>query len=429
MKTKEKKQKVKKTPKQKFMKFLKVLGIIALVIVVIIGICAALNAIGNASNRNFVRTIAPVKYDEQLEPEKDAEGNYTFVTDRDFKVMQLTDVHIGAGIMCAKKDSLAINAVAAMVSEEKPDLVIVTGDMSYPVPFQAGTFNNRSSAVIFAELMERLGVYWAPAFGNHDTEAYSFFSREYLSKMYMEYPHCLLQTGPDEVDGFCNYVINVKKTTGEITQSLFMLDSHSYVDNDYFGILWKYDTIHENQVQWYENTLKSLQQRNGGVMPKSLAFFHIPLPEYRTAWEELVGNKFKDTDNVKYIYGMVGENAGDVAGVFCSEHNYGFFDKAEELGSTKGIFCGHDHLNNFCLDYKGIKLCYGYSVDYLAYPGIIKFGLQRGCTIIDIRPDGSFDNHLENYYQDKYVPVRDKGEVSFDDMKEDIPLKSADAKF
>ena len=35
---------------------------------------------------------------------------------------------------------MALNAVAAMVTAEKPDLVIVTGDIAYPVPFQAGTF-------------------------------------------------------------------------------------------------------------------------------------------------------------------------------------------------------------------------------------------------------------------------------------------------
>ena len=71
-------------------------------------------------------------------------------------------------------------------------------------------------------------------------------------------------------------------------------------------------------------------------------------------------------------------------------------------------------MNNFSVDYKGIRLTYGYSIDYLAYIGIMKYGAQRGCTIIDISPDGSFDTHLENYYQDKYRPEKDKEQVSMD---------------
>lgn len=48
------------------------------------------------------------------------------------------------------------------------------------------------------------------------------------------------------------------------------------------------------------------------------------------------------------------------------------------------------------------RVPYGYSIDYLAYADIEDFGLQRGCSIITIKPDGSFDSHIENYYQDKY---------------------------
>lgn len=402
--------KTKKTPKERFKVFLKVILIILLVIALICAALASVTAIGIKSNSNFIQSIETVSYDKQLEPTLDDNGFYSFTTDRDFKVIQLTDVHIGAGFMSIKKDSMAINAVAAMLTAEKPDLVIVTGDIAYPVPFQAGTFNNKSSAKLFAELMEKLGIYWCPVFGNHDTEAYSFFSREEISEFYSKdiYPHCLFQAGPSEVDGFGNSIINVRNSIGEITQSLIMLDSHSYVDNDYFGIMWKYDTIHKNQVEWYEETMNSLKTENNNIMPKSLAFFHIPAPEYKDAWNEYKQNNFQDTENVKYIYGKAGETDYSV---YTSEYNYGFFDKAMELGSTQGIFCGHDHLNNFSIDYKGIKLNYGYSIDYLAYAGIMKFGLQRGCTVINISPDGSYESHLENYYQEKYKSVNEKEKV------------------
>lgn len=412
-----KKEKTKRTPKQKAKIALNIIICIILIIAIISGVFAITNMVSVKANKNFIEQINNVEYDNQLVPEIDnATGYYTFTTDRDFKAMQLTDVHIGAGFMSTKKDSMAINAVAAMISEEKPDLVLVTGDIAYPVPFQAGTFNNKNGAVEFAQLMEELGVYWCLSFGNHDTEAYSFFSRESISKIYSDkekYPHCLFQTGPENVDGCGNYFVNVKNTNGEITQSFIMVDSHSYIDNDYFGIMWKYDCVHENQIKWYENEINKLTEINNGKVPKSLIFYHIPPIEMKNAYEQYKENGYKDTDDVKYIYGKAGEQN---AAIYTSQKNYGLFEKCLELGSTQGMFFGHDHLNNVSLDYKGIKLTYGFSIDYLAYSGISKYGAQRGCTIITVKPDGSFESKLENYYQEKYASAKAKETVSMDDM-------------
>ena len=58
------------------------------------------------------------------------------------------------------------------------------------------------------------------------------------------------------------------------------------------------------------------------------------------------------------------------------------FDTALELGSTSGFFCGHDHYNNASIEYKGIRLTYGMSIDYLAMPGIEKETKQRGAELI-----------------------------------------------
>ena len=416
-----KKVKEKKTPKQRAKKAGKVLLIIVLVIALIVCAITIINTVTVKSERSFVNnSVKAVAYDEQLKPELADDGHYTFTTDRDFKVLQLTDVHIGSGFLSNKKDLMALNAVTAMVTAEKPDLVVVTGDVGYPVPYQAGTINNKSDAVTFASLMEKLGVYWCMVYGNHDTELYSLHDREYISKNVYgdkeKYPHCLFQSGPEDVDGYCNYVVNIKNTKGELTQSLFLFDSHSYTDGDYLGIMWKYDTVHKNQVEWYKNTVKALADENNGVTPKSLAFFHIPPIEMNDAYIELKKNDFKDTENVKFKYGKIAES-GEI--ICSSKYNYGLFDAFKE-NETQGVFFGHDHLNNLSVNYKGIQLTYGLSIDYLAYSGIYKYGLQRGCTVITVKPDGSFDNVKENYYQDKYKAVNKKESVVLDrEMSED----------
>lgn len=156
--------------------------------------------------------------------------------------------------------------------------------------------------------MEHLGVYWTVAFGNHDTEAYSYYSREQISDFYGNsgFKYCLFQKGPDDVDGYGNQVINVKNSKGILTQSLYIFDSHSYTDGDFLGMMWKYDNIHENQVQWYRDNVNLMNKQNNERLKelglpensdvKSLAFFHIPLTEQRDAWYEYMANGFKDTE-------------------------------------------------------------------------------------------------------------------------------------
>ena len=256
-----------------------------------------------------LENIEQVKIENQLVPVEDENGYWTFTTDRDFKVLHLTDIHIGAGWMCHGKDLKALNAVAAMVTAEKPDLVIVTGDIAYPVPPQAGTDDNLASAKMFANLMEKLGVYWTVTFGNHDTEIYSDYDRAEIAEFYENggFKYCLFKSGPEDVDGYGNNIINIKNSKGEITQSIFTFDSHSYLRHDILGFGHGYENIRESQVEWYRNCVEELTAYNKSVsdlknpVPSSTAFFHIPLTEYQDAWYEYVKNDFKDTENVKFL--------------------------------------------------------------------------------------------------------------------------------
>lgn len=398
-------------------------GIVFLSVAVLIGIFAIVNVVGVKAVLTQAESFNKVAYaaGEQLVPVKDADGYYTFTTDEDLKILQFTDVHIGGGFASQKKDTWALNAVAAMITAEKPDLVVVTGDIAYPVPFQAGTFNNLSATKIFASMMESLGVYWTFAFGNHDTEAYSYYSRAEICDYYANagYKYCLFDRGfASEEYGYGNNIIKVKNSAGIVTQAIITLDSHSYIDGDIFGMLWKYDNIHQSQVDWYAGEMDKLNAANktinaSAAQVKNLAFFHIPLVEYRDAWKEYMDNGYQDTANVQLVYDtfMAGkENKGEEDKVKNGVRSYRVYcgynsDELFEVGLEKGlqgVFCGHDHYNNFSVNYKGIRLTYGMSIDYLAYAGIWKEKTQRGCTIITVSPDGTFECAPSNYYQDKY---------------------------
>lgn len=262
---------------------------------------SSLTALINKNNFEVASSFDQVLYEDQLVPEKDTDGNWTFYTDRDLKILQLTDVHIGGGIMSLKKDKMALNAVAAMLTAEKPDLVVITGDLVYPVPFQSGTFNNGISTDMVITLLEKLGVYYTVCFGNHDSELYSDYSREKIADKYAnpDLKYSLFQKGPEDVDGYGNQVIKVKNSKGIVTNAFFTIDSHSYIDGDFLGIQWKYDNIHENQIEWYKECVLAIDAANKAIDPDcpmftSLCFFHIPLEEYGIAWQEYKANGYKE---------------------------------------------------------------------------------------------------------------------------------------
>lgn len=418
----------------------KVLLSLVSVIIIIAVVTAVVNACLVSSVIKKANSYNAVESEEKLVPTQDKNGNWVFTTDRDFRVMQLTDIHIGGGYMSYGKDLKAVNAVATMITREKPDLVIITGDIAYPVPFQSGTFNNKSGAQVIINLLENLGIYWTVTLGNHDSEIYSYYNRERVSGFYEDesLEYCLYQPGPDDVDGKGNQVIEIKNTLGIITQAIFTFDSHSYTDGDYFGIWWKYDNIHRNQVDWYEGEVRRMNEENklaveylsqrreyfdDCVPVKSLAFFHIPLVEFKDAWDELEANNFKNTDNVEYIDGIIGETGKRVfSGIGEDE----LFEKMVELGSTKAVFNGHDHYNNVTISRDDIIFSYGYTVDYLAYVGIAGEGSQRGCTMITVKPDTTFTMDKYNYYSDRYDLEgfeREEVEMQFEDVTYQVPQK------
>ena len=387
---------------------MKTIIVILLLLVILYLLITIINKLINNAHIKAILKLNQLNYDSQLNPKVDSDGSFYFKTDRAFKILQLTDLHIGAGFLTIKKDKMAINAIASMIAEEKPDLVVVTGDIAFPVPYYAGTLNNSYAPKLICTLMEKMGVYWIPVFGNHDTEVYSYFNREQIGNIYESsaYPHCLFKCGEKQVDGCGNSVINIKNSDDIISQSLVFLDSHSYTDDNKFGIMRRYDNIKDSQISYYKlkvkeaiNYNKTLGADDELVKGNSLLFFHIPLNEYADAIEEYKKNNLKDSENVKMLYGRYGEKNKEV---HCAMKRDNLFNTVKSFNAQSGIFCGHDHLNNCSLIYKGVELTYGYSIDYTAYYKISRYGLHRGCTSIIVNQDGSFKVQGHNYYEKSY---------------------------
>lgn len=314
-------------------------------------------------------------------------GFWTFTkkSNQDFKILQLTDMHFGCGILSRKRDILAQNAVITLVERVKPDLIILTGDNIYPVPVFSGTLNNMRQSKFVASLMESFEIPWTTVFGNHDTERFSTHTKEELLEFFTSQKHCLISRGDKSISGVGNHIIKVNNADGKINTCLVMLDSNMYLNKSFLST---FDNIHDDQIEWYKQSIQKLS--GDGEIVKSLAFFHMPLEEYRDAWAKL---KMGNLDEVTYHLGTINEINDHIG--FSRRKKGNFFEEMVKFGSLKGCFCGHDHLNNISMTYKGIRLTYGMAIDYLAYPKIMKKYTNRGGTVISIKDDGSFDVRLE----------------------------------
>lgn len=334
----------------------------------------------------YITSISKVSHTEHDISYNEETGVYTISAGSDdFKILHLTDIHIGGSTFSSIKDYKALDACYKLIEYTHPDLVIVTGDMVFPLGIMSLSLNNQAPVTQFASFMRNVGIPWAFTYGNHDTESIATGSKEdiqelYKSLSYKRSGNLLYPCVQPDITGRNNQYIKLENPDGSIRQVLFLIDS-----NDYTGAgVNDYDYIHDDQVEWYARQVEKLNAEQNRIVP-SMLFFHIPLQEYRTAY-----NIYQQGgDEVKYFFGKIGETM--IKPICCSDYPSRLFDTAYKLGSTKAMFCGHDHYNNISMEYKGIRLTYGMSIDYLAMPGIDKFTEQRGGELITISSDSGFD--------------------------------------
>lgn len=307
---------------------------------------------------------------------------------RNIKVLQLTDVHIGNGALSVKKDKKAFEAMAKLIENACPDLIILTGDVVYPNTLLTGNNDNLTALKKVANFIEQYKTPWTMCFGNHDAEWKALYGKnvlcDYLESDELKY--CLFSRGEADV-GIGNHVVNIYNFDNSFNSSMFILDNGEYEGS---GQISGYLPISDYQTDWYKNTVLQISSDVGYTI-QSFAYFHVPVAEYQTAWRL----HKEGSSEVKYFYGVANEN-GEKISVPNSPSN--FFSTAEMLGSTKAMFCGHNHLNDFSIEYKGIRLTFGKSIDYTAYvlQGITSKTEQRGATLLTLKGlNSSMENNFE----------------------------------
>ncbi|GKX27644.1 hypothetical protein SH1V18_01240 [Vallitalea longa] len=310
---------------------------------------------------------------------KDKDEHYAIkIGSKPYKILQLTDLHLGFGLICRKKDRLGMEAVTVLIKKTNPDLIILTGDSIFPFIFRSGTRNNIKQAKKLVAFMDGFKIPYAFLFGNHDIEMGSKGNKDQIADIIMNGEYSIFAKGKKELTGVGNYIIKLVNDENALIMALVILDSNMYGDGWFFS---GFDCIHEDQTNWCTQELLKLKKQNSDL--QALAFFHMPLPEFKEAYEKMkLGDK-----SIQYNFGSIGES-NDYFGI--TKYECDFFQQALDNNTIKGIFCGHDHLNTLSLTYKGIMMTYGMSIDYLGYRNIVKRHTQRGGTLITVNDNGSF---------------------------------------
>ena len=308
------------------------------------------------------------------------ENSIKLLSKRDFKVLQLSDIHIGNGPLSLKKDKKAIEAVINLIEYSKPDLIILSGDFVFPSSFITGSNDNLTALKVLANVIEKYKTPWTLCFGNHDAESSAKYSKselcDYLLSNNLQY--CLFNNNSFNVDGMGNHIINIYNSDNSFNSTIFLFDNGMYCGESQLS---GYQEISDSQVSWYENKIKQLSSHFKSDI-NSYVYYHVPGKEYELAWQEYKNGNVGG--NIKYFFGDANEKNEKIS---CPSELGKFFETAVILKSTKAIFCGHDHLNDFSIEYKGIRLTYSKSIDYTAYvfQGIANKTEQRGGTLLILK--------------------------------------------
>ncbi|QGY44634.1 phosphohydrolase [Maribellus comscasis] len=318
--------------------------------------------------KNFLLLFLMANISLSIVAKEDSKPGLKF-KDGKFKIIQFTDLHFKYNSF--RSDSV-LEMMKAAIAAEKPDLVVITGDV-------VCSDDTKKAWLDVTKPLVESEVPWAVTLGNHDIE-YELTGDEIMETI-SGLPYNLTENGPKEISGSGNYILKVDGSKSKDTEAiLYFIDSHSGIPKE--KGMGRYDWIKSDQVQWYREQSKKLTKENGGTPYPALAFFHIPLPEFKEVWgkETTVGVKEESV---------------------CSpDINSGMYNAFFESKDVMGMFVGHDHVNNYIGCLRGICMVYGESSGRETYGGI-----GKGYRIIELYEG---QRKFDTWVRTKYEQDRDK---------------------
>ena len=298
----------------------------------------------------------------------------------DFKVLNITDTHL---VTVDWENPVLRDTFVATIDElvrcTEPDLITMSGDIAFAE--WTGSYK------YFGDMMDKYDIPWTVCWGNHDHQA-GDEQLEVYEKQYMEDYKNFFYESTREM-GFGSNVISIDNGDN-IVHGLVMIDcfktgSPTVPDDDPEK---GKKILCPELIGWYKEKINMLS--NMGCK-ETTVITHITLYEYKLAFDEAFCKDyntndvtFEDSYDEKYWNDGFKDSFGVIhEGICYSDDATGLFDAMKELGSTKNVLVGHDHINSFSINYEGIRLTYSMASSSVGLKKVI------GGTLLTINDDGN----------------------------------------
>ena len=305
-----------------------------------------------------------------------------------FTLMQITDTQ---EIHTVNPDTVKLISLA--LDRVKPDLVVFTGDQlkGYSPTFKGDTRRkiSRTIADLLRPLEDRK-IPFCVTFGNHDNNCGVSNARQ--MEIYASHAGFVAGT-PRSKDDPGTFSLQFKDSLGKRDVfSLYVFDSGGKGED---GV---YQPLTPDRIDWFRRERERLHVENGAYLP-SLVFQHIPLPEYYDILRRVAkGTKgaveaFYKHEGEYYVLPDEAIARGDfmLESPAAPDDNTGELDALAEKGDVLGFYVGHDHINSFSIEHRGIRLGYTQGCGFHTYGP----GGKRGVRVFTLKESdlSTFETH------------------------------------
>ena len=337
---------------------------------------------------------------------REANTHLRFHEDGSFTILHLTDWHTDYPMPAVQKQYVTEALAAA-----KPDLVVLGGDMS-----EASKEDQPAAVKEICDLMIAADVPFAITFGNHDY--LHELTIDELFALYRESggAYCLSVDEAPALFGCGTCSIPVYANDGSrVAYNMYFFDSGCEVDGQELAELrpgqidWAangakkvktqhYESVHADQIAWYQQKAESLREANGGRYVPSIAFQHIIVQEiYDKLWPQAKAGDRSIMRFADRAYKMTAiPNLSSISDGYVMEYpcpgyyNYGQLAAMQQNGDVRAIFCGHDHSNSFTVEIDGVDIVNTPSVK----PHSLFKKLNWGGRVVTLYEDGGYESRV-----------------------------------
>lgn len=323
------------------------------------------------------------------------------LTGSTFRILHVSDAHYHSAqeacrdvapsaYPCTHENTTAF--LLSVIALEQPHMIAFTGDI---IDEASGPRPRQGMDDVY-RLADELGLPWAASLGNHE-DVVPGMTRDKIYAYILKLPGLALSAHGPIANSPGNFHVEIGRLGTPIARLVFFdsrnddrfvnASTHSITDAQARTRTHPHASTQPSacktpphstpaflvQLDWFSELSATL------LPVPTLAFYHIPLNEYRTAIS--AGAPISGSMREAVFYARTRTSTPHTRTARAQQHTHGVLCCAQicadkpnprtfsvlKAGGVVGGFCGHDHTNDFCARWEGVQLCYEGSPGFGAY--------------------------------------------------------------